>query len=69
LGKVSKSGPESIELVVPKINLKVSNRPGTSFCNWTAYKLTELFPGKVAFIHLNSKDLLKLLELEKIAII
>src|SRR3989339_613560 len=67
-GVINKKGKESYELHTNNL-LPISNKPTNSFCNWTAYKISELIEKeklntKLIFTHIKEKDLIEIKEIQ-----
>lgn len=69
--KVNKYGPRSISLYFPENKgIDKSEKYTDSFCNWTAYKISEFVRNnnlnvKVSFVHITEVDLDKIISLPK----
>lgn len=66
-GIINKKGKELYELHTNN-SLPISNKPTKSFCNWTAYKISELIEKeklntKLIFAHIKENDLAKIKEI------
>src|SRR5262249_8374210 len=68
-GKVSPTGKASYPLyIVPGSTFARSGRSTTSFCNWTAYKISEFVRPKeikASFLHFNGADVQEVVSLLK----
>jgi pyrrolidone-carboxylate peptidase len=65
--RISKLGPEKFDLFIPEQPVfKKSNKPTSSFCNWSMYKILQFVKEKnlncrLIFIHVNLSDFEKAL--------
>lgn len=63
-GVITKNGPSCFNLNLPhSLKVPVNLNPGKTFCNWSAYKISEQGIAPTAFIHINPCDLNKLIVL------